>query len=410
MGKIFFAMIVGMLLSLFSSQQLYAGEITTLVNKLVEKGVLTPVEARNVLDETKQKAAKDTAGGNPCAFPKWVQAMNLKGDLRLRYQWNKKKSSGERYRGRYRLRLGSEIKIIDSVKVGFGLATGGTDPRSTNQTMTNTFETPDIRLDYAFAEYSNWPWLTVYGGKFKRKPVLWQPCDLLWDSDIRPEGVAAVINRETGPNLDLFLNSGVFVLNESGSGVSDSMMYVVQPGLKWKISEGASLKTAFAYYGFSGVKGAILDHSAGTNSLDSNNHLIYGYNSIGPSLELGVKKPLNNLVPYFALFCDYINNYSLSHNNQGYLLGIKFGDKKLKEKGQWQAEYMYRRLEKDAWLDTFPDSDFYGGGTGIKGHELIFNYALKKNIALGLDYYYAENIEGPKRPENLLQVDIQLRF
>ena len=410
MRKIFFVLSIGILLTLFRAPQLFAGEIDILVDKLVEKGVLSPVEAQNILDETKQEVTKEIAQGKSYALPKWVQAMKLKGDLRLRYQWNKKKSSEERHRGRYRFRLGAETKIADNVKVGFGLATGGTDPRSTNQTMTNTFETPDIRLDYAFAEYSSSPWLTFYGGKFKRKPILWQPSDLLWDSDIRPEGGAAVINKGIGSGLDLFLNAGVFVLNESSSDTSDPMMYVVQPGLKWEISEGVSLKTAFAYYSFSGVKGAALDHSTGTNSLDSDSHLIYDYNSLSPSLELGIKRPLNNLVPYFASFGNYIKNPDPSHNNQGYLFGVKFGDKKVKKKGQWQVKYMYRRLEKDAWLDTFPDSDFYGGDTGVKGHEVIFDYALKKNIVSGLDYYYTENIEGAKKPENLLQVDMKLKF
>ena len=101
----------------------------------------------------------------------------------------------------------------------------------------NTFQTPDIRLDYAFAEYSAAPWLTLYGGKFKRKPVVWQPSDLLWDSDINPEGGAITINKGLMSNLDLFFNTGVFVLDESSSDTSDPMMYSVQPGFNWKISD-----------------------------------------------------------------------------------------------------------------------------------------------------------------------------
>lgn len=403
-------MLVGMLLSLYSPQQLYAGQIDILVDKLVEKEFLTPVEAQIILDETKQEIAEEIAQGRFSELPEWIQAMKLKGDFRLRYEWKKKRSGEPRHRGRYRFRLGVETKVLDNVRIGFGFAPGGADPRSTNLTMTNTFDTPDIRLDYAYAEYTTTPWLTFYGGKFKRKPVLWQPADLLWDSDIRPEGVAAVINKELDSNIDLFLNAGVFVLDESSSDTTDPMMYVVQPGLKWKISENVSLKTAFACYGFSGVQRASLDYSAETNSLDSEGNLIYDYSSINPSLELGIKNPLNNTVPYFALFGDYINNPDPSDNNQGYLVGLTFGDKKVKQKGQWQVKYMYKRLEKDAWLDTFPDSDFYGGGTGVKGHEWIIDYALNKNVILGLDYYYTENIEGTILPENILQVDMKLTF
>ena len=60
----------------------------------------------------------------------------------------------ERDRARIRFRLGAETKVNDQTKVLFGLATGGTDPRSTNQTLENSFELKDIRLDYVYAEYA----------------------------------------------------------------------------------------------------------------------------------------------------------------------------------------------------------------------------------------------------------------
>jgi hypothetical protein len=388
----------------------FAGEVDVLVNKLVDKGVLTPLEAQIVLDETKNEVAKEVAQGKSTVLPAWVQKMKVKGDLRLRYQWNKRKASEERHRGRYRFRLGVETKVVDQLKVGFGLATGGDDPRSTNQTMANTFDTPDIRLDYAFAEYEATPWLTLTGGKFPRKPVLWQPSDLLWDSDINPEGGAAVIQKSLGSDVDGFLNTGLFVLDEASSDTSDPLMAFVQSGLKWKVSDGVSLKAAVAYYGFDGIKGASLDNAAGTNSADSAGNLMYGYNAVNPSMELGFKEPFDGLVPYAALFGDYVYNADPDDHNQGYLIGLKFGDKSVKKKGQWQFKYLYRRLERDAWLDTFPDSDSYDGGTDVKGHEVIFQYALNKNVVLGFDYYFTERILSSARPENLLQVDLQLKF
>ena len=71
---------------------------------------------------------------------------------------------------------------------------------------------------------------------------------------------------------------------------------------------------------------------------------------------------------------------------------------------------MYRRLEKDAWIDAYPDSDSYGGETGIKGHEVVFTYGLAKNVTLGLDYYYMENITGPTIGENIVQTDVEFKF
>jgi len=410
MRKISFIMIVGMLLSLFSPQQLYAGEIDVLVAKLVEKGFLTPVEAQIVLDETKHEVAKEVAKGESYALPKWVQNIKFKGDLRTRYQYEKKTGNEERNRERVRFRLGSEMKVTDSVKVAVGLATGGTDPRSTNETLDNTFETSDIRLDYAYAEYMPASWLTLMGGKIKGTPF-WIPSDLLWDSDINPDGAAINLHHGLSLNIDSFFNAGLFILDEASSDTSDPFMYVLQPGVNIKLNDGVNLKTALAYYGFDNIKGSTLDHSSGTNSL-SGGGLQYNYDSLGVSTELGFKNPLGiEALPYFALIGDYINNFDPSSDNDGFLVGCKLGDKKVGKKGQWQAKYLYRRLERNAFPDTFPDSDFYGGETNAKGHEAIFQYGLLDNVILGLDYYYSEPIKGATRnQEHLFQTDIVFKF
>ena len=53
--------IVSLVLYLFSKTCVWASEMDILVNKLVEKNILTPTEAQIILDETKQEAAKEKA-------------------------------------------------------------------------------------------------------------------------------------------------------------------------------------------------------------------------------------------------------------------------------------------------------------------------------------------------------------
>ncbi len=159
-----------------------SAEIDILIDKLVEKGILTETEARDILQETKIAAEKEhkkivqettqalTSGENSIALtvvPDWIRRTKFKGDLRLRYQMNKRNPGADRHRGRFRLRLGFFTEITDKVHVGFGLASGGSNPRSANHTLGNSFETADIRLDYAYASYQPWTWLTLKGGKFK---------------------------------------------------------------------------------------------------------------------------------------------------------------------------------------------------------------------------------------------------
>lgn len=124
---------------------------------------------------------------------------------------------------------------------------------------------------------------------------------------------------------------------------------------------------------------------------------------------------LNNLfiLPRIALAGEYVKNMDsdIGSDDEGFLAGIKVGAKKIKNPGQWQACYSYRRLERDAFLDVFPDSDFYSSKTGVKGYEVILQYGLKKNVILGLDYYETRPILASDGSiQNLLQVDLLFKF
>ncbi|PIW62643.1 MAG: hypothetical protein COW13_02530, partial [Candidatus Omnitrophica bacterium CG12_big_fil_rev_8_21_14_0_65_50_5] len=130
-----------------------------LVQKLVEKGILTSGEAAELVAETKQLVEEELKNGSSYAAPKWTQKINVKQDVRLRYQYDERVNSAtHRDRARVRYRLGVKADIIDGFKAGAGLASGSSDPRSTNQTLENTFETPDIRMDYAYGEYATDLW------------------------------------------------------------------------------------------------------------------------------------------------------------------------------------------------------------------------------------------------------------
>jgi hypothetical protein len=322
--------------------------------------------------------------------------------------------------------LGLESDVTDTVKVGAGLASGSDDPRSTNQTLDNTFDTPDIRLDYAFAQWKPEDGMSFIGGKFGRKDYLWAPTDLLWDGDINPEGASMHFDRSLNDSVDGFLNSGVWVLEEIESGNIaaitedssedhvDPFLTYVQGGLKWKGGD-LDVIAAAIYYGFHGVQGVDFPHSKDTNTKfgGSPGFLMHDYDSYGFSGEAGVKKPLGlEKVERLAVFGDYIRNVDPSEQNMGWATGFKFGNKKVGKKGQWQGKYIYAWLEKDAFPDVFPDSDRLGGATNVKGHEAIFEYGLKDNIILGLDYYYSDNIKNAtgRTDEHLVQSDVVFKF
>ncbi|MFH0754482.1 MAG: putative porin [Candidatus Omnitrophota bacterium] len=400
-----------------------AGEVDLLIQKLVDKGVLSPGEGQEILVETKEEIKKQNVRGTNESIPSWVQTVKLKGDMRLRHELDQNKGLHNDNRTRIRMRLGVEAKPNDQMTVGIGLATGKlSDPRSTNVTLgqnSGSKNTPnswkDITLDYAYAQYKPVNGLTLTGGKIKN-PV-WQPNDLLWDGDINPDGIAAQISYGLLSNVDVFMNNMLMILTEDRLAKdAEPYMVAIQPGIKWGITDNVNLKLAAAYYNFSGVQERSSFVGQSTNSLDASSKYMYNYNSINPSIELGVKEPLGGLVPYFGMFGDYVQNLSLPSGvsgRSGYDYGIKFGAEKVKGSGQWQAKLSYDTLGKDAFLDIFPDSDRYSGKTNMNSYEASLEYGIGKNTSLGLDYYWSESrtkTNGTTSPAQVLQFDWNLKF
>ena len=430
MKKWFLLSIAGMILGLSLVPSVSAGEIDLLTEKLVEKDVLTPIEAQILLDETKDLVAKQNSQGKNDSLPSWIQKMKFKGDLRIRYQSEEKdttKSTGSvtnsaRERARIRFRLGGEAKPAQDWKVFWRLDSGGTtDPRSTNSTMDDNFSAKGINLGRAYMKYTPMSELNIIAGKMDLKEALWTPGDLLWDGDINPEGATIALDTSFGSSVSAWLKTSYFVLEEMSSG-DDPSLVVIQPGLTVDASDNVTVKGALSYYAFNGLEGMATSQitgGSGTNSTIGTTPVYkYDYDSWGMSCEVGINlqedAEVRELINYVSLFGDYITNSDPSEENNGYMFGVKFGDKKTKNPGMWQVKALYRELEKDAWVDFLGDSDFLGGDTNAKGFELIFNYALAKNVTLGLDYYRTETakvpVGGSKEEQDLIQIDCVLKF
>jgi hypothetical protein len=406
----------------------YAGEIDILLQKLVEKGVLTAGEAQEIKTETKEEMRKEIAQAKYDLLPEWVQRVKFKGDFRLRYQWDKDKGQEDNNRARIRVRLGTDVKVNDQMKVGVGIATGRTsDPRSTNATLGNssTSNTPaafkDIILDYAYGQYNPTTWLTLTAGKFKNP--IWQPNDTLWDTDLNPEGAVVQFDYRLNPTVGLFGNVMYFWMRNDARADKQPMMFAIQPGANFTFRDKYNLKAALTDYVFMGVRNTAAFSQRATNSLNANGTYKYNYNSINPNFEFGVKDPFAGIndflamrIPYASIFADYIYNYSpdVTSSKDGWDVGIKFGHEKVGDWKQWQAKLLFARLGRDAWLDIFPDSDRYGGKTNMKSYEAIYEFGLGKNTSLALDYYYAENLTktgvAKYSPQQVLQVDWNLKW
>ena len=418
------------IVSLLSTAYVSAeSDVDILLRKFVERGIVSSEVANEVKQEIILEKAEKRQGNVVSAeiedrvtaleekqgdIPKWLDKVKLKGDFRLRYEHKERKGTSDIERGRIRYRLGIESQITDNVIVGAGIASGSdssTSARSTNQDLQDVFSTKPFSLDYAFAEYEPTDWLSVIGGKFKRKKYLWEPGDLLWDTDINPEGGSIQLKHDLIDNAKIYTNSGVWILDESTGNTSDPYLFYVQSGVQIKDSDlGADAQVAVTYYNFNNVKGLSLDGALGDNSLDGNGGLLYDFTPIVVSAEVGVDDLFDLPIARVAAFGEFVHNPDPDDENNGWLMGLKLGDKKVNDKRKWQVKYMFARLEKDSFLDILPDADRYSGGTDIVSHESILQYGLNKNIMIELDYYHSNRVNASSRPENLFQTSANFKF
>jgi hypothetical protein len=95
---------------------------------------------------------------------------------------------------------------------------------------------------------------------------------------------------------------------------------------------------------------------------------------------------------------------------RGYQLRGAYGTAEVSKPHDWQAFLAYKRVERDAVLDAFTDSDFHLGGTDAKGYILGGSYGLGKNTAVSLRYFSGDAISGPPLAIDVIQLDLSVHF
>jgi len=341
----------------------------------------------------------------------WYEKIKLGGDFRHRYELIQDESKDvDRSRWRMRARLMLSAKLTEEVSAGVRLATGGDDPVSTNQTMTDAFATKAFGLDLAYFTYAprKLEGLSFTGGKMKMPFTTPGKTELIWDGDLNPEGMALQFEHALGEKVGIFVNGSWFSIVERSSS-DDTWMAGGQAGFDVKATEDVSLMIGGSYYSYENIKGImpLYDDSFFGNTsavVDSENVFANEYRIFEVLGEVGMKFDKIGVTVYG----DYVNNTEADSLNTGYLFGaaVKYG----KGKGAFSVYGNYRKLEADAVLGVFTDSDFRGGGSDGSGVELGASYALAEKVALDGTYFINKKGIEDEVDYKRLQLDIQLKF
>ncbi|MFA6078246.1 MAG: putative porin [Candidatus Omnitrophota bacterium] len=408
MKRIWLAAAIAAFFLLAAGTPAQAGEVDVLVQKLVEKNILSPAEAQIILDETKLQVSKDLAQQKSYAVPDWTQKVKMSGDLRVRTQgdWGKSNTTtnggtnngikDQRWRNRIRGRFALEGKVNDFTYIGTRFAGGATNPRSTNDTMDGYWSKDYVMFDQYYTRFEvPQDIVRKYGGIYfndiklwaGRFPIPFNYSELVWDSDINPTGVGLQYQGPdivTGvlPTIMPYSNLGMLWLDESGVYNTDPMLWAMQIGAKTEPFGpfNSTLNLSTAIYNYANLKDKTPLNGAGTNSRVTIadigglgrastaspllGKLKYEYNVLDLLLSVDNTRFLEWDFPH-GLYADFITNLSVheASKNKGFLVGGYIGKKKLKEPGDWKARLEWRYTERDAIPDFMPDSDMYGFGT-----------------------------------------------
>jgi len=370
-----------------------------------------------VAEEVAQAVEETQIEALPEGF-KWIENVSLYGDFRYRYEYiDAEGDSSDRHRNRIRARVGLKGKINDEMSYNVRIASGSSDPVSTNQTLDGGFSSKNLWLDRAYLQWepaSMEGWTLLFG---KMSNPFFKPgkCQLIWDDDLNPEGVAAQYTTNLNETTGLFVNAGGMWVEESSSN-ADASLWGIQGGLKHAFDHGDKLTWGGSYYKYGNVKDSktfydVQDGFGNTTytDLDGDEAYLYDYELAELFAEYGTK--LSDTPASF--YSDYVlNTVSGVSEDTGWLIGTTLG--KAKNPGTWGLGYEYRDLENDAVVGVFTDSDFIGGGTGGKGHKFSAAYALAKNATLAATYFMSErDADGDGNINDdydRFQLDLKVKF
>ena len=373
--------------------------------------------------QTKELREESAVASNEISKVKgadWATKLKGRGDFRYRHEGieservvsGQAEDAADRTRHRIRARLGFDYAVTDTVKGSLLFATGGDDPRSSNQTLGGTGTRKSIGVDMAYVDWKFMNGANLVLGK-QPYPFVRPGQSMFFDSDFNPEGGAVKFDR------GMFFGSGYgwwlteqFNSNPAGEN-NDSNLFGAQVGMKFPLLGGETVLAAHYF-----DCGACQDNSPlYANNGNGNttytipgstiNLLRYDYEILQLSVQMGTTlfdQP-------FTFWADYAQNMASDvEYDTAYGVGVVLG--KASNAKTWEAGIAYQSIDKDALFAQIIDSDFGDGRTDSEGWFLKGGYAPVKNVTLNATYFIntLNKDVGVELDYNRLQLDVNYKF
>jgi len=378
-----------------------------LAQSVAESSEQAVAKTEDVIDAKVDEAVTQQVSEKMAAVS-WAERIRWSGDFRYRYENIDYAHKDDRNRSRIRARTHIEADLMPTLKVGVGLATGGDDPVSSNQTIGGGGSSKDIKLDLAYFNWSGLQDTNLIGGKMKNFLERPGKKGLQWDDDWRPEGLGGIWNNGK------FFAQGLGTWLEGDSNNGTTFAWIAQGGVNLKVGETGNLMLGGGYAEFdvAGLQPLYGDpenfygNSFVRNPVTGELVYKYDYHVFEAFAEYSFKLGGRSML----LFADFVHNTDAGENDTGYLFGATYGS--TKKQGDWELSYFYEKLEADAVVGLLSDSDFGDGGTNAKGSVFSGTYAFSSNWNFKASYFLNEILIDTDDPEdyNRLQLDLNFKF
>lgn len=338
--------------------------------------------------------------GLPPGWKDTLDRLLFYGDFRFRGEgdWNRPNAS-DRWRARLRLRVGANYSVSDNLLVGLRLTTGPrNDARDSNATSGGEFSKLDLNLDRLFltwnpiegeAAFVN---LGKFGHPFYRNPVF---DEIVWYSDVQPEGVAFGNRfRDLGDLDSLRTQAAYYIFREESQG--DIRIAAAEALASEGFGNDTRADFSLAWYGYENA-------SASPSATTSRYQIVDAI--------LGIWTEIDGHPWRFS--AEGISNLA-SHGQEahGWTIGAAWGS--AQSPGDWRAYYQYQEIGDEAVFTPVAAGDFLIDHN-FRGHVVNVDYVLTEEASLrlrGLSSKLLDPALGPGTGETAyrLRLDLNVKF
>lgn len=389
-----------------SAASALAQDSGALIDLLVKKGVVSDQEAEELRTELTKDFATNTSAGK-LNLSSSLQELKLSGDVRLRHQEESKRTVGKttndnQTRERFRFRFNGDAILAKGWSAGFALETAPAAD-SGNQTFTQSNDDYNIYLARAYVGYAPTKSLSFVLGK-QKNPLY--TTDLVWDSDINPQGVSENYTYSFGGKDKLEFRGLQVIMQDNKESVAgraghDGWLFAQQLVFtKYIGSNSLVLAPGYMTYNSTDLGTAMLNETPFTGSPRSQafgtlagEFNIANVAGEGTSLKLYADSSYNFEAASRVSQVYGVDTTKFDKGPLAWLLGVGYNRGTGKMQGDYSLKVDYRRIGLGAVDPNLSDSDFGFGNLNMEGFKIGTSYNLTDFASFNLTYFNTKAID-----------------